>query len=430
MRTALWIAALAVANMGATFLLQWYVLVFFGPGRETDALFAGMTVPNLVVVLTSAPVGNTLVPLFAQQPAGAGRQSVAWAMFAIISGIFGALSVLFYFTAGWWAPALAPGFEGEARALLVETSRIQVLGVVFTAQYSVAWAMCQARRQFVSVEVSLLVSVGLALGLMMWIAPRYGVLGVAWLNAGRAVLQTILLLPGMGGLVRPDWRAPALQDAWRRMWPLLVGGTYYKSDMLVDRFLSSMAPAGGLSLFHLGRQLYAAAQGILSKALVGPVVPTLAAQAGAGEFQAFRALYRRRLVLVSGLILGGYAAYLVVGKLLLGLLIGHGGVTAENLDTLHAILLALVGFLLGAPSQILASSFYALGDTRTPTKLSVVGYTLGVAMKVGGFYWGGLMGLAVGTSLYYLVNGVMLAVWLEARLKELSAVAPLSSGAA
>ena len=425
MRTALWIAALAVANMGVTFLLQWYVLVFFGPGRETDALFAGMTVPNLVVVLTSAPVGNTLVPLLSQHAAGPARRSIAWALLGLISVIFGVLTVGFFFTAQWWAPALAPGFEGEARALLVSTSRIQVLSVVFSAQYSVVWAMCQARRRFVSVEVSLLVSVGLALALMMWVAPRYGVLGVAWLNAGRAVVQVALLLPGMGAFVRPDWRAPALREAWRRMWPLLVGGTYYKSDMLVDRYLSSMAPAGGLSLFHLGRQLYAAAQGILSKALIGPVVPTLAAQAGAGEYRAFRDLYRRRLVMVTVMILGGYAAYLVIGKLLLGLLIGHGGVTADNLDTLHAILLALVGFLLGAPSQILASGFYALGDTKTPTKLSVLGYTIGVALKVGGFYWGGLMGLAAGTSLYYLLNGAMLWVFLELRLRELTPPTPL-----
>ncbi|MCA9555435.1 MAG: hypothetical protein KC933_35735, partial [Myxococcales bacterium] len=210
MRTALWIAVLAVANMGATFLLQWYVLVFFGPGRETDALFAGMTVPNLVVVLTSAPVGNTLVPLLSQQTEGRPRRSVAWAIFIIISALFGALTVLFYLTAQWWAPALAPGFEGEARALLVSTSRIQVLGVVFTAQYSVAWAMTQARRQFVSVEISLLVSVGLALGLMMWVAPRYGVLGVAWLNAGRAVPTLVPYTTLMRSFLTAQWWAPAL----------------------------------------------------------------------------------------------------------------------------------------------------------------------------------------------------------------------------
>ena len=413
MRTALGIALLAAVNMAATFALQWYVLVFFGPGRETDAIFAGLTVPNLVVMLTAAPVGNTLVPLLAQQPEGRPRREIAWAVLVAITALFGALTGALLLTVDLWAPALAPGFAGEDRALLVTTSRIQVVSVVFTAQYSVAWAMCQARRAFVAAELSLLASLGLSFGALVWAAPRYGVEGVAWVNAGRAALQTALLLPAMGGWHRPDLKNPALAEAWRRMWPLLVGGAYYKSDVLVDRYLSSMAPAGGLSLFHLGRQLYAAAQGILSKALVGPIVPSLAHQASQSAWDDFRALYRRRLVLVTALIGVGYVVYFVAGKLLLGLLIGHGGVTPENLETLHAILLGLAGFLLGAPGQILASAFYALGDTRTPTLASVAGYTLGVAFKVGGFVYGGLVGLAVATSLYYLTNMVLLAVLLE-----------------
>lgn len=421
MRTALGIAVLAAVNMAATFLLQWYVLVFFGPGNETDALFAGLTVPNLVVMLTAAPVGNTLVPLLSQQMEGAPRRQVAWAVFAAITAVFGALTGALLLTVDLWAPALAPGFEGERRDLLLTTSRIQVVSVVFTAQYSVAWAMCQARRAFVAAEVSLLLSLGLSFGALLWAAPRYGVEGVAWVNAGRAVAQTVLLLPAMGWMVRPDLKSPALLEAWRRMWPLLLGGAYYKSDILVDRYLSSMAPAGGLSLFHLGRQLYAAAQGILSKALVGPIVPVLSGQAAKSEWPAFRALYRKRLGLVSALIVGGYAAYVVIGKLLLGLLIGHGGVTAENLETLHAICLGLAGFLLGAPGQILSSGFYALGDTRTPTIASVCGYTIGIGLKVGGFVYGGLVGLAVATSLYYLTNMGLLGVLLERRMARLGA---------
>lgn len=423
MGTALRIAVLAAINMGGTFLLQWYVFVFFGPGRETDALFAGLTVPNLVVVLTSAPVGNTLVPLLSSQTEPETRRRTAWALLGAISVVFGLLTGLLLLTVQWWAPALAPGFEGEARALLIDTSRIQLLSVVFTAQYSVVWAMCQARRRFVSVEVSLLISLAIAFGALVFIAPRWGIIGVAWLNVGRAVVQTILLLPGMGAFTRPDWRAPILKEAWRRMWPLLAGGAYYKSDMLVDRFLSSMAPAGGLSLFHLGRQLYAAAQGILSKALVGPVVPSLAEHAAAERWDVFVQVYRKRLFIVSALIALGFVAYLGVGKLLLSLLIGHGGVTEANLDTLHGILLALVGFLLGAPGQIVSSGFYALGDTRTPTKASIVGYTAGIGFKVGGFYAGGLVGLALGTSAYYLLNGVILTTLLERRLRRLRAEA-------
>ena len=69
MRQPLLLGVLAASNIGIAFLYQWYVLVQLGPGVETDALFAGMTVPQLALAVVSGSLMHVLVPLLAGEPA-------------------------------------------------------------------------------------------------------------------------------------------------------------------------------------------------------------------------------------------------------------------------------------------------------------------------------------------------------------------------
>jgi putative peptidoglycan lipid II flippase len=98
----------------------------------------------------------------------------------------------------------------------------------------------------------------------------------------------------------------------------------------------------------------------------------------------------------------------------LNLLIGHGGVTKENVHLLWLIMVALVGFFIGgAMGQITSTTFYAMGDTRTPTRMSIVTYTIYIPAKVVGFMYYGLIGLAVVTSIYLFVNLIVQVLLLE-----------------
>ncbi len=77
-------------------------------------------------------------------------------------------------------------------------------------------------------------------------------------------------------------------------------------------------------------------------------------------------------------------------------------------------MVALVGFFIGgAMGQITSTTFYAMGDTRTPTRMSIVTYTLYVPAKVIAFMKYGLMGLAVVTSIYLFVNLIIQILLLE-----------------
>jgi peptidoglycan biosynthesis protein MviN/MurJ (putative lipid II flippase) len=205
-----------------------------------------------------------------------------------------------------------------------------------------------------------------------------------------------------------------MKQAWQRIRPLLLGTAYYRTDPLIDRYLASMAPAGGLSLLYIGQQIYGVANIVAEKAIAAPMMPLLAIKARTKDWKDFRRIYQRRLVLMGLLTLGSYALLLLLGERVLSVLIGHGGVTSANVHLLWLIMVALVGFFVaGAMGVVTSKTFYAMGDTSTPTRLSIVTYTLYIPAKVIGFYRYGLIGLATVTSAYLFLNLAIQMLLLE-----------------
>lgn len=404
MKQAIQLGTLSIANIGIAFLFQWYVLIQLGPGMETDALFAGMTLPQLVLVVISGSLMHVLVPLLAGEDEDRLRHD-AWGFFVLVGGLFGLLAAILYVTAPWWIPLTVPGFDEAGKALTVELTRIQLIGMVFAAINGVQWAAYHARQQFVWAEFTPILSSALGFLLLIWALPRYGVIAAAWISTLRMGLQTLLLAPGMGKPVWPDLRSPTIRAAWQRIKPLLLGTAYYKTDPLVDRFLLSTAGSGSLSLYYLAQQIYGAVSQVLNKAIAAPLVPMLSKLHKAGDRDGFRRAYHQKLWQVGAISLAGLFILGLFGQELLDLLVGHGNVSAGNVKELWWIMLWLGGmFVGGVMGQISSSSFYASGDTTTPTRIGIYSYTFYIPAKLTLFYYFGVMGLALVTSVFVLVN--------------------------
>jgi putative peptidoglycan lipid II flippase len=283
--------------------------------------------------------------------------------------------------------------------------------MVFAAINGVQWAAYHARQQFLWAEFSPVLASLLVFFLLVWALPRYGVIAAAWLSALRMGLQTLLLLPGISWPVRVNLNSDAINEAWRRIKPLLAGTAYYKTDPLVDRFLLSMAGSGSLSLYYLAQQIYGAVNQVLNKAVAAPMVPVLSMLHKAGGTADLQHIYHRKLLHVGLISLSGLLMLVLFGETLLKLLVGYGNVDAEKIGELWWIMLWLGGlFIGGSVGQVSSSAFYAIGDTRTPTRLSIASYTVYIPSKVGAFYFGGVFGLAVATSVYYMIN-LLVQVW-------------------
>lgn len=412
-RLSLTLAGLAVCNAVLAILVPWYVVTYLGVGIETDAFFASGALPQLIFVVISFSVGHVLIPLLATEDEKTFRRD-AWGFFLGVTGLFSLLALVLALTAPYWVPLLVPGFSSQAKQLTVSLSRIQLLAMIGNASVAVLWSVYYARQRFIWAEVSSVIANVAALLYLFWLLPVHGIVAAAWATALNLGLKVALLAPVLGRWQRPQWDSYAMKEAWRRVKPFIFGQTYSRTDPLIDRFLTSLTVAGNLSLLYIGQQIYSAVSLVVTKALSTPTVPRLAIAAKANDWRGFRHIYRERLLWMTAITVLSAIMLLLFGESLLHLLIGHGGITAENVRMLWWIMIALLGVMVGGTvGQITAVAFYAMGDTKTPTQLFIVTFTIYIPIKVLTFLRYGLIGLAIATSIHLIVNFLLQLAVLE-----------------
>lgn len=415
------LAAISATGIVVNLAYQWYVLTRIGPGSHTDALFAGMMVPQLMLAIVAGSLNYVMVPLLATEDRRS-RGRLAWTLFQGMALFWGLLAAVLILLAPWWVPLTVPGFDQPTTSLAVSLSQIQLIGLVFTGVSGVQAAAYQARHHFVLAEAGPLIAALVGLGFVVWGLPRMGIAAAAWGTVIRSGCQSVLQLPALGPYRLPS-RHPSLRVAWTRMIPLLSGASYYKADGFVDRLLASMGPTGALSLYHLSLQLYSSAHTVLNRAVVAPAVPLLAMSSSAGQWGVFSRVSRRRLRAMLVITLGLIPVLVFLGQPLLSAVLAHGQFSESRIHELWWILVLLTGVWVGgAAGQVLSTSFYASGDTRTPTRIGVVGFTVAIGLKLIAFWYFGIAGLAVAASLYYLGNTVALLLTLRRDLRRAASV--------
>lgn len=416
------IGAAAATNLAVSFGYHWLPVVKLGVGSATDALFVSTLVPQVVLSVVSTSLTSVLTPLLSTARDDQFRTH-AWTFGQGVGLGAGLLTALLMATAGLWVPWMAPGFAPEVQALTVSLVRIQLIGAFFTMLLTVSWSAAYARDRFLWVEVSgtLASSVGLAAA---WAGMgAYGVRAVAWALTLRAALQVLLLGSALGRYSRPAWQAVGGGEVWRRLAPLLGGSIYYKADPVVERMLASFALPGHLSLFHLAQQVYAAGNQILTRALINPVMPRLARDAAAHDWPAFVGLVRGRVIACAVLLAGAWLTLLLAGRPVLAMALARW-LTPDQIGLLHALLVLLLGVWLGgAAGQVFTVAFYAFGNTATPTRVGVVAFTMAIPLKIAAYWAGGILGLAVATSLYTVGTAVAHLVLLRADIRRRAALA-------
>ena len=393
--------------------MPWYVVTRMGIGVQTDAFFASGALSQLIFLIASSSLTQVIVPLLATEDEKTFQRD-AWGLFLAISGVFVLLSAVLFVIAPYWVSLIVPGFSAEAFRLTVRLSRIQLLGVIGNALVLALWSVYYARQRFVWAEVSSVIANTVALAFLYWTLARYGIAAAAWATVLSLGLKVGLLMPILGRWQKPNWNSYAIKEAWRRIKPFILGQTYAKSEPLIDRFLTSLTTAGSLSLLYFGQQIYSAVNLVIVKAISTPTVPRLAIAAKGRDWRGFRHVYRERLIWILVIAIAGSLVLFFIGEPVIRLMIGHGGITAQNVHMLWWIMLALAGLLIGgAAGQVISTAFYAIGDTRTPTGLFIGTYTVYVPLKILVFLRYGVIGIAVATSVHMTVNFLVQLVVLE-----------------
>jgi putative peptidoglycan lipid II flippase len=279
------------------------------------------------------------------------------------------------FTPALVTRVLAPGFNAETSDLTITLTRIMLIQPMILLLGSVATAVLNSRNQFlltglsiVSHNVSLIASI-----LMLKLFPNLGILGPTAGVIGGALLQALILSPGLRGDgfrvgLMFDLADQRLREVVRLLVPNGLSVSVNYAGFIVDTsFATRAADPSGLAAIYNAFLLVGLPIALLGQAVGQATFPRLAAQAEAGNWTEMRRVLMRSLGASIALTLPAVGALLWLGRPTIRILFERGEFTSVAGDLTFSV---LVAYAIGLPAyvatEVITRGLISLRDTRTP----------------------------------------------------------------
>lgn len=417
------IATITTFQLLAQILIQLIVVKTVGVGAETDAYIAAQAVPVVVGAVVISALQSVWLPrlsVLSERSIEMRRQIGLGQAQALILSCGLALS--FGLTMSLWLPEFFPGFAASQSAAATKYSVLFLATFVFTTQSSLLVIALRAQDRFLIGEIVSLAGTISSLILIWIFLPIWGLQAAAWLALLRAL--TVYLFQ----LHLASWprfqTALALKDrdSWRAMRPLLFGASIYKASPIVDRYWGSLAPSGAITLLSLAQTVIVSIATVLERSSVVPLAPTMSRLIASGDYRQATYLYRRFTIFVA-VVTFAVIGVLFGGAQILQLVLSHVlSLESDTASKLLMLIVALGGYLFASVAGAAqAHVLYSMGDTKTPVYVGVSGFAIGFVFKWLLFSYYGVLGIAIATSCYFLLNIAMFMLCIEIKMRRLEA---------
>ena len=406
----------------------------FGAGSQMDAYNVAFRIPNLVRDLfAEGAMSSAFVPAFTRHLARDGRDQ-AWRLGNLVITalvlVTSAIVVLGIVFAGQLTTLFA-GSYAEVPGKLELTTQLTRVMFPFLMLVAVAAAfmgMLNALHRFFIPALSpamfnvgsIVCTVGLVpvmpmLGLPTIMAPAIGVL-VGGL--GQAAAQWPLLRRE-GFRFKPllDFSDPGLREVLVLMGPGVVGLAAVQINVLVNTILAAREGEGAVSWLNYAFRLMYMPIGLFGVSIATAALPSLSRHAAREDLGEMRKTISHGLRLMLMLNVPATIGLVALATPIVGMIFEHGQFSAtDTLATAAALACYAPGLIGYSAVKIAVPSFYALRDSRTPVMVSVTTVVVNVVLNITLARFLGYKGLALGTALAAMFNAGVLLIVLRTRL--------------
>ncbi len=393
---------------------------FFEPS-ELGLFFAAFRLPDLVFeVLVFGTFSSAFIPVFTRLIKKS--KSEAWETAGIIVNlgliIFVFFSTLLIVVSDKLYGIFTPGYEVVERERTAEIARILFAAQgFFVISYVLTGVLESLKRFLIPALAPLFYNLGIILGTIL-LAPKLGLLapaiGVVFGAFSHFMIQLPLAIK-LGFRFRAILKiTDDVKKIGRLALPRVVEVSLLQISKIAELFFSSLVSTAAYTYYTFGNTLQLLPVGLFGTSIAKAALPTLSAYADEPKkFKntLFSALYDMAFFVIP------VATVLIVLRVpIIRLVYGTDIFSWEaTIQTGYVLSAFAVGVFFQAASALVARSFYALHDTKTPLIVSTVSIAVILAFDylfisiLGTGVWGLAAAFTIGsmcqaTSLFFLIN--------------------------
>ena len=386
--------AMAVATLTSRLLgmvREQAYMYFLGTTWVNDAFQYAFTVPNLFRrLLGEGALTAAFIPIFKQKEKAHGEAEMWRAANAVISGLVVAACVVIAIVMVGISIALAVHQFDARLDLMLRLLRVMFPYMLLVCLAAAMMGMLNARGHFFIPAMGATMLNVVMIASVYWLAPKFGlelpkeqrlpvqIFALAYGVLAAGVAQAAFQLPTLrrdGFRYRwvSPWRNETVRLVVTRMIPGTIGVAAFQINVALVQLIALFVGAGIVSSFNGAVRLMELPQGIFGISLATYLLPTLSGLAADQNYPEFRATLRHGLSTLIFLNLIASVLLVTLAEPIVRLIFEYGKFHAESTVRVSFALTCLApGLVMFSTVNILARAFFALGDTRTPMKISLV----------------------------------------------------------
>ncbi|HEY3761465.1 MAG TPA: murein biosynthesis integral membrane protein MurJ [Verrucomicrobiae bacterium] len=374
---------------------------FMGETWVAGAFIFAFQIPNLFRrLLGEGALTAAFIPIFKEKEKIHGEEEMWRAANAVISGLVIATAVIVAVVMLGISLALGVHHFSDKTELMLQLLQVMFPYLLLVCLAAAFMGMLNARGHFFIPAMGATMLNVVMIASVLWLAPR---LGLNLPKDERLPSQIFALAYGVlaAGVAQAAFQVPTLwRDGFRYRWVMPW------RDETVRRVIVKMVPGAiGLAAFQINVTLVQAIafyvnpsinasfsyavrlmelpQGMFGISLATYLLTALSTLAVEKNYNEFRTTLRNGLGTMFFANLIASVLLLVLAAPIVRLLFQRGEFDAQaTMDTSFALACLAPGLAAFSSVNILARAFYALGDTKTPMKVSIVCLVLNLILSV------------------------------------------------
>lgn len=409
-------------------LKQRLIFTTFGPGGA-DSVYAAFAIPDLIYgTLVLGSLLSAFMPVF--MATWQRDQQEAWgisrSVMKILAVVFFICGVIILLAAPLLVGILVgPNMDPSDQHTTIVLMRLLSMNMLLFAVSNVLAGVLQSFKRFLAVSLApIAYNAGIVASIMLFgrslgpVSVAYGAIGGAMLHVA---MQAVAAWQA-GWRFGPSlsWRHSGVLRIGRLLLPRTVGQSITQLAQFVNVPIATRLGQGQLAIFRMANDIQDAPTNIVGLSMATVAFPTfvelLSSNRRAEFIQHFSKIVRQVLFLIIPLTV----LIIQLRAQIVRVLYGAPNVSWEvTIDTAQTLGYFALSFVAQSLIPILARSFYAMQDTRTPVRITIGAVGLGIVGSVWLGFAMGVEGLALSYSISSFLNAAALLVILHHRLGNL-----------
>jgi putative peptidoglycan lipid II flippase len=352
----------------------------FGAGETLDAYYAAFRIPDFInMVLIIGAIAAAITPIFSQRLISSKKDAFKFLSNLINVFLFFLIiiSIILIIFVPQIISLIAPGFTAEKKELTVLLTRIMFLSPILLGVSNIISSILRVFQRFVITSIApVLYNVGIIIGILFF-APRFGVQGLAWGVVLGGLLHLLVQVPTLlrvGFKLEKifDLKEPGLIESIKLTVPRSIGLATTQINLIIITAIASTLASGSVAIFNLAENLSRPLYTFIAVSFSTAAFPALSLAFSKRDKEKFQNIFSAAFDKIIFLTLPFGILFFIFRDLIVKIILQTGKFGSFD-SQLAAVSFGLFSLGIFAEGLILllAKSFYAFHDTKTPTVVSI-----------------------------------------------------------